>query len=126
MGYAQLKQVKSLLNIPDTVPDADEKANERMVEADNYINTQLSIHVTVPIANLNATNDTELVVLSSSLAASTFNYWQSPAKERTLEHIEKWEKRIQDHIMAVYAKMNPTGITNSTILKTASKITGTE
>ena len=126
MGYAQMKQVKSLLNIPDSVLEPEEKINDRMVEADDYINTQISIHVSVPRANLNLTNDKELVGLSSSLAASTYNYWQTPAKDRTIEAIEKWEKRIQDHIMAVYAKMNPTGVTNDTFSKTASKITGME
>ena len=122
MGYAQLKQVKSLANIPDTTKTADEKINDRMVEADNYINTQIGIHATVPIAN----PDLELNTLAASLAASTYNYWQTPAKDRTLEHIEKWEKRILDHIKAVYAKTNPNDVTNDTFNKTVSGIDGTE
>lgn len=121
-AYAQLKKVKSLLNIPDSVTAPDEKINDRMVEADNYVNTQVGVHATTPIAN----PDEELITLASSLAASTYNYWQTPAKDRTLESIEKWEKRIQDHILAVYAKKNPSGLSSTTFSKTASKVTGRE
>lgn len=121
-AYSQLRKVKSLLNIPDTVTAPDEKINDRMVEADNYVNTQVGIHATTPIAN----PDKELITLASSLAASTYNYWQTPAKDRTIEAMEKWEKRIQDHILAVYGQRNPTGLTSNTFSKSASSITGRE
>lgn len=121
-AYSQLKQVKSLLNIPDSVSAPDEKIGDRMIEADNYVNVQISIHAATPIAN----PDKELVTLTSSLAAATYNYWQTPAKDRTMEGIEKWEKRIQNHIMAVYGKKNPTGLSANSFSKSISAVTGTE
>jgi hypothetical protein len=103
MGYANLKQVKQRVIIEDSVSDSDEKLNGFMVEADSYVNNQISVHATIPISS----PDDELVMLSSSLAAATYNYWQTPAKERTLDGITQWETRIQDHIQAVYGKKNP-------------------
>jgi len=124
--YYTHANVKVLLNIPVANTNSDDKINVYGNESDNYINSQISVHeTTVPIV-ITAKPELELGNLGDSLAASTFNYWQSPAKERTLEHIEKWEHRIQDHIKAIYANMSASGITDNTISKTASKITGTE
>ncbi len=118
--------VKVLLNIPVANTNSDAKVEVFGDEADNYVNSQISVHESsVPIV-ITAKPELELGNLTDSLAASTFNYWQSPAKDRTLEHIEKWEHRIQDHIKAIYANMSASGITENTITKTASKITGTE
>lgn len=122
MTYADLKQVKQRTNIPDTKSTHDEKLAGYMSEADGYINNQISLHATVPVAN----PDTELISRGSSLAASMYNYWVTPAKERTLDGINHWEQKIQDHILAVYGKRNPSGLTGTKFGKTSSAIKGTE
>lgn len=93
-----------------------------MTESDGYINNQISLHAVTPVSN----PDNELISLSSSLAAATYNYWQTPAKERTLDGIQQWERRIQEHIMAVYGKRNPTGLSGSKFGKSNSGVTGFE
>ena len=125
--YYTHANVKVLLNIPASNTDSDDKINIYGNEADNYINTQISIHnASVPIT-ITAKPQLEVGNLADSMAAATFNYWQTPAKERTLEVIEKWEKRIQDFIAAFLANINAhTGIVNNTFSKTASAVTGTE
>ena len=122
MGYASLKKVKSLLNIPDSVTAPDEKINDRMVESDNYVNVQINLHATTPIAN----PDLELITLSSSLAASTYNYWQTPAKDRTLDGMKQWEKRIQNHIKATYKREDAGGTTADTLSMADGSSTGFE
>lgn len=124
--YYTHANVKVLLNIPVANTNSDDKINVYGDEADNYINTQISMHATSLPITITASPSKEVGNLADSLAASTFNYWQSPAKERTLDHIQEWEKRIQDFIKAFYANMSASGIVNNTIQKTASKITGTE
>jgi len=105
-GYADLRETKRRLNIPDSVDSSDKKVSDNMNEADNYTNVQISLHAVTPITD----PDPELVSLTSSLAATFFNYWQTPIKDRNLDGINKWEKKIQEHIMAVYGKYNPTGL----------------
>jgi len=121
MAHATLANVKRLCNIDTGDTDADDKINDNMTNADAYIDTQIEMHATVPV-----TGDSELPGLADMLAAATYNYWQTPAKDRVIDGIDHWEKRIQDHIMAKYAKKNPTGITGGTFAKTNSKITGLE
>ena len=122
MTYADLKQVKQRVNIEDTKSDSDEKLGGYMTEADGYINNQISLHAVVPIAN----PDSELISLGSSLAAASFNYWQAPAKDRTIDGVDHWMKRIQEHILAVYGKKNPTGLSGSSFAKTNSSVSGME
>ncbi len=43
-----------------------------------------------------------------------------------MEHIQQWEKRIQDFIRAFYARVSASGVTSNTFTKTTSAITGTE
>jgi len=105
-GYADLRETKRRLNIPDTVEASNPKIEDQMQEADNYVNTQIKLHATTPIEN----PDAELVSLSSSLAATFFNYWQTPIKDRNLDGIKSWKKAIQDHIQATYGRYNPTGL----------------
>ena len=121
-GYSDLRKTKKRCNIPDTVKNADEKIEEFMTEADNYINTQVGLHAVTPIAD----PDDELIDLGSSLAAASFNYWQTPAKDRTLEGIAEWKKSIQEHILTAYGKKNPSGLTGNTFLKSNSSPTGLE
>ncbi len=105
-GYASLREVKRRINVTDSIVSGDEKCQDYMREADNYINTQIKLHAVTPIIN----PDAELISLGSSLAASFFNYWQTPLKDRTLEPIKAWKTSIQEHVMTAYGKYNPTGL----------------
>lgn len=124
--YFTLANVKFLLNIPASNTDVDAKINIYGAEADNYINTQISLHASSLPITITARPQKELGNLADSLTAATFNYWQSPAKDRTVDHIKQWERRIQDFIKAFYANMSASGVTGNTFAKSASAITGTE
>jgi hypothetical protein len=106
-GYASLRETKRRLNITDSIISTEEKINDYMREADNYVNTQISVHVpTAPVTNV----DAELVSLSSSLAAALFNYWQTPMKDRNLSAITSWKNAIQDHLKAAYGRYSASGL----------------
>ena len=121
VGYADLKTVKQLLNIADSNQNSDEKIETQMRDADSFVNTQISVHAEVPVTN----PDKQLIALASGLAASLFNYWQTPAKDRTLDGTKQWEKRVADHIKAVYGQTSVDGTTGRTITTTRG-VTGTE
>lgn len=125
--YYTHANVKVLLNIPASNTDSDDKINVFGDEADHYISTQI-YHFNDQSSPLTITGSPkeELGNLADSLAAATFNYWQTPAKDKTMEHIVQWEKRIQDFIRAFYARASAAGITANTFSKTASKVKGTE
>jgi len=119
-GYATLREVKRRLNIPDSVTATDLKIGDQMQEADNYVNTQISIHELVPLT----TPDAELISLSSSLAATLFNYWQTPIKDRNLDAIKSWKNAIQDHILANFGKKNPNLLTGGDTFGKTTGVTG--
>ncbi len=105
-GYASLKEVKRRVNVTDSVISGDAKIQDYMREADNYINVQINLHAVTPVVN----PDPELVSLGSSLAASFYNYWQTPIKDRNLDPIKEWKKSVQEHVMTAYGKYNPSGL----------------
>jgi hypothetical protein len=94
------------LNIPDSETSSDAKIQDFMQEADNFVNIQISPHAQIPIVNPGP----ELVSLASGLAATIFNYWQTPIKDRNLEGIAEWKKFVADHVDAVYAKKSQSGL----------------
>jgi len=103
---ADLRETKRRLNLPDTVSQSDAKIQDYMQEADNFVNIQISPHADIPITNPGP----ELVSLASSLAATMFNYWQTPVKERNLDGIREWKKFVSDHINAVYSRKSESGL----------------
>ncbi len=103
---ADLRETKRRLNLPDTVSQSDAKIQDFMQEADNFVNIQISPHADIPITNPGP----ELVSLASSLAATLFNYWQTPVKERNLDGIKEWKKFVSDHINAVYSRKSESGL----------------
>ena len=119
--YADLKEVKERLNIPQTNTDSDEKIGTHMRDADSFINSQVGVHDLVPLTN----PDPHLVSLASGLAASLYNYWQTPAKDRTLDGITAWEGRISNYLRAAYGQQDIAGKTGRTFTST-SGVTGTE
>ncbi|KKN26835.1 hypothetical protein LCGC14_0870670 [marine sediment metagenome] len=121
IGYADLKTTKQYLNIPDSNTVSDEKIASHMRDADSFVNVQVGVHRDTPLKN----PDRQLISLASGLSASLYNYWQTPAKNQTLDGIKQWEKRIGDHVRAVYGQEDITGHTGGTFT-TTSGITGTE
>ena len=105
-GYADLQETKRRLNLSGTQKAPNEKISDNMREADNYVNVQINLHAKTPITN----PDPEIVSMASSLAAAMYNYWQTPIKERNLSGIKEWKTAIQEHILAAYGRLNPTGL----------------
>lgn len=121
-GYSTLRPIKRLLNIEDSVTASDSKIQDRMKQADSYIDNQVNLHALTPIDN----PDEELKMLANDLAAATYNYWQTPIKDRSVEGIKSWEKRIQDHILANYGRKNPNLLTGGETFSSTDRTTGFE
>lgn len=119
-GYADLREVKRRLNIPDLTKSSDLKIADQMQEADNYVNVQINLHAITPIQ----VPDPELISLSSSLAATLFNYWQTPIKDRNLDGIKSWKQAIQDHILATFGRKNPNLLTGGDTFGKTTGVTG--
>ncbi len=105
-GYADLQETKRRLNLTGIQTAPNEKVSDNMREADNYTNTQISLHATTPVSPA----DPEIISMASSLAAAFYNYWATPVKDRNLSGIKEWKQAIQDHILAAYGKLNPSGL----------------
>ena len=105
-GYADLQETKRRLNVSGSQTAPNEKIADNMREADNHVNTQVSLHATTPLDPA----DPEIISMASSLAAAFYNYWQTPVKDRNLSGINEWKKAIQEHIIAAYGKLNPSGL----------------
>ena len=120
-GYADFQQVKKRLNQDLVVTAPDKKIHDMMQEADNYVNTQINLHAITPIE----TPDPEIISLSTSLAATIYNYWQTPIKDRNLDPIKFWKQSIQDHILATYGRMNPNLLGGGNLFKTTTGFKGT-
>ena len=120
-GYADFQQVKKRLNQDLSVTAPDKKIHDMMQEADNYVNTQINLHALTPID----TPDPEIVSLSTSLAATIYNYWQTPIKDRNLDPIKFWKQSIQDHILATYGRKNPNLLAGGDTFGTTTGFKGT-
>jgi len=120
-GYADFKQVKKRLNQDLLVTAPDKKIHDMMQEADNYVNTQINLHALTPIK----TPDPEIISLSTSLAATIYNYWQTPIKDRNLDGIKFWKLSIQDHILATYGRKNPNLLAGGDTFGTTTGFKGT-
>jgi len=120
-GYANFEQVKKRLNQDLSVTAPDKKVHDMMQEADNYVNTQINLHAITPIE----TPDPEIISLSSSLAATIYNYWQTPIKDRNLDGIKFWKLSIQDHILATYGRKNPNLLAGGDTFGTTTGFKGT-
>jgi len=120
-GYADFQQVKKRLNQDLSVTAPDTKIHNMMQEADNYVNTQINLHAITPID----TADPEIISLSTSLAATIYNYWQTPIKDRNLDPIKFWKQSIQDHILATYGRKNPNLLAGGDTFGTTTGFKGT-
>ncbi len=118
--FSDLTETKRFLNITPSETDQDDKIDVSRNLADNYINTQINLHDVVPISP----SPPALTSLASALAAAQYNYFQSPEKTDVLKDIKSWEGRVQDFILATFAKKNPTGLTGGTAFGVTSGMTG--
>lgn len=116
MTYYSLDKIKNKLHIDDV--DQDPYVNDLGEQADSYINTQVGIHATVPIAF----PEKELNALADKLSAAEYLMWNSPDHPRGLYDAAR--KDIQDYIKATYGAQNADGFTANTFSKTASNTTG--
>lgn len=115
-GYADLRKTKRKLNLDDTVSSADLKIADHMTDADSYVNSQINLHANTPITN----PDNELIELASSYAATMYNYWQTPIKDRNLDGINKWEDKISQHVVARYGKYDKSGLGGGALFGTTA------
>ena len=120
-GYSDLAQVKKRLNQDLLVTAPNIKIHDNMQEAVNYVNTQINLHAITPIE----APDPEIISLASSLAATLYNYWQTPIKDRNLDSITSWKKAIQDHILATYGRKNPNLLSGGDMFGTTTGFEGT-
>jgi len=118
--FSDLTETKRFLNIPPSNTTADAKINVSRNMADNYANTQIDLHELIPLDTVAPS----LVSLGSALAASYYNYWQSPDKTNLGKDVKLWEGNVQDYILANYAKKNPTGLAGGVVFGVTASMTG--
>ncbi len=118
--FSDLTETKRFLNITPSETDQDDKIDVARNLADNYIDTQINLHDAIPISP----SPPALTSLGSALAAAQYNYWQSPEKTDLLKDVKSWENRIQDFILANFAKKNPTGLAGGDTFGVTSGMTG--
>jgi len=118
--FSNLTETKRFLNIPLSIGTSDAKIDISRNMADNYANTQIDLHELIPLPSVPPT----LVSYGSALAAAYYNYWQAPDKTKLVSDVKLWEGKIQDYILATYAKKNPNGLAGGNVFGVTSAMTG--
>jgi len=120
MVYGTKTKVKERLNIDSGITAVDTALDSYIAEADGYINTQLELHATVPVAS----PDDELIGLANALAAGLYRYNTEIA--HSYKSIENIRKDIQYYIQANYGKKNASGLTDENSFLSSTATTGLE
>ena len=118
--FSDLDETKRFLNIPLSNTTVDAKIGVSQNMADNYANTQIDLHELIPLATIPPT----LVSYGSALAAAYYNYWQAPDKTKLTADVKLWEGKVQDYILATYAKKNPNGLAGGETFGVTAAMTG--
>jgi len=118
--YSDLTETKRFANIPPSNTTVDAKIDVSRNMADNYANTQINLHELVPLPSVPPT----LVSYGSALAAAYYNYWQAPDKTKLTSDVRLWESKVQDYILATYAKKNPNGLSGGKTFGVTAPMTG--
>jgi len=118
--FSNLDETRRFLNIPASNESANEKIGASRNMADNYTNTQINLHELIPLEVIPPV----LVSYGSALAAAYYNYWQAPDKTKLVGDVKLWEGKIQDYILATYAKKNPTGLAGGKVFGVTAPMTG--
>jgi len=118
--FSDLTETKRFLNISPVITTSDAKINTSRNMADNYANTQIDLHELIPLGVIPPV----LVSYGSALAAAYYNYWQAPDKTKLTIDIKLWEGKVQDYILATYAKKNPNGLAGGVTFGVTAGMTG--
>jgi len=118
--FSSLIETKRFLNITPLNTTTDAKINVSRNMADNHANTQINLHELIPLVAVPPV----LVSYGSALAAAYYNYWQSPDKTKLTVDVKLWEGKVQDYILATYAKKNPTGLAGGNTFGVTASMTG--
>ena len=118
--FSDLTETKRFLNIPPSNTTAEAKIDVSRNMADNYANTQINLHELIPLSPVPPT----LVSYGSALAAAYYNYWQAPDKTKLTSDVKLWEGKVQDYIVATYAKKNPNGLAGGVTFGVTAAMTG--
>ncbi len=118
--FSDLTETKRFLNIPPSNTTAEAKIDVSRNMADNYANTQIDLHELIPLGVVPPT----LVSYGSALAAAYYNYWQAPDKTKLTSDVKLWEGKVQDYILATYAKKNPNGLAGGKTFGVTAAMTG--
>ena len=119
MTYYQLDDIKGKLHIDVGDSTQDTYLNKLGEEADAYLNLQISIHATTPLAF----PDKELNALSTKLACAEYLMWNSPDQPQML--YTGCRKDCQSFIKAKYGQTSEGGTTANTFSKNGG-MTGNE
>ncbi len=119
-AFSDLTETKRFLNITPTETNQNAKIDVSRNMSDNYANTQINLHELIPLGTVPPT----LVSYGSALAAAYYNYWQSPDKTKLTSDVKFWEGKVQDYILATYAKKNPNGLSGGKTFGVTAAMTG--
>ena len=120
MPYGVVDQVKGSLHIAPNITGQDAEIAKMIDQADDFINTQLSIFAIEP---LNNPIPEQIRRMSNQLAIEWYYHYNTPL--HPMEGVTNVEKIIEKYFRAIYAKQSDT-IGQNRITKTASGLTGTE
>ena len=118
--FSDLTETKRFLNITPTETDQNAKIGVSQNMADNYVNTQINLHEFIPLVPTPPT----LISYGSALAAAYYNYWQAPDKTKLTTDVKLWESKVQEYILATYAKKNPNGLAGGKTFGVTASMTG--
>lgn len=119
MVYFNIVNVKGILNLDADAHEEDDQVKRYGNDADDFINTQLGVFTTTPLA----TPDDQIRRFSERLAAAWYVYWNSPS--HPMQGVYDTKKEISEYILANYKK-EAGGLTKSTFSKSNSNVTGFE
>lgn len=102
MPYFNLNSVKALLHIDQTNSAQNNAILDLGAQADDFINSQLGIFTTVPIAEPND----QVIRLSNKLTAAWYIYWNSPT--HPMQGVWDIKKEIELFVQSTYGKRTDT------------------
>ncbi len=121
MPYGDINAVKSRLHIQPTITTQDTEIIRMIQEADDFLDSQIGIFVTVPLVDASE----PITRMSNRLAAAWWIYWNTPAKDRDMAPVKAIKEEIEQWVRAQYGKRTNTMSAN-TFGKSSSGVLGTE
>lgn len=103
MPYGVVDQVKGSLHIAVNITSQDAEILKMIDQADDFINTQLSIFSVEPLSN---PIPEQIRRLSNQLAIEWYYHYNTPL--HSMDGVENVQKIIEKYFRAVYAKQSDT------------------